>query len=88
MTWNEVRTRFPQQWVVAEAISAHTDAETHRRVVEELSVLAAFSDPGEAQRKQLGLHRSDRGREILLAFTGWETLEIEEVLWAGVRRAG
>ncbi len=86
MRWDEVRTSFPKQWVVAEALKAHS--EEHRRVVEDLAVLAAFARSGDAMRRQLEIHRAEPSREILMAFTGWEKLEIEEILWAGVRRAG
>lgn len=86
MKWDEVRTSFPQTWIVAEALKAHS--EQHRRVVEDLAVLAAFPRSADAMRRQLEIHRAEPGREVLIAFTGWETLEIEEILWAGTRRAG
>ena len=86
MRWDEVRTSFPTQWVVAEALKAHS--EEHRRVVEELSILAAFPRSADAMRRQLEIHRAEPSREVLIAFTGWEKLEIEEILMAGIRSAG
>jgi hypothetical protein len=85
MKWAEVRTSFPTQWVVAESLKAHS--EDHQRVVEDLAVLAAFPGSGDAMRRQLEIHRAEPAREVLIAFTGWEKLEIEEILWAGIRRA-
>ncbi|MFN7973017.1 MAG: hypothetical protein U0166_11820 [Acidobacteriota bacterium] len=86
MRWDEVRAIFPGQWVVAEALKAHS--EEHRRIVEDLAVLAAFAQPGDAMRRQLEIHRAEPAREVLMAFTGWERLEIEEILWAGIRMTG
>lgn len=85
MRWDEVRASFPEQWVVAEALEAHSLG--GRRVVEDLAVLAAFPQSGSAMRRQLEVHRSEPAREVLVAFTGWEKLEIEESHWAGIRRA-
>ena len=85
MRWDEVRTSFPKQWVVAEALKAHS--EENRRVVEDLAVLAVFSGSADAMRKQLEIHRAEPSREVLMAFTGWERLEIEEILWASMRSA-
>ncbi len=86
MTWDEVRTSFPSQWVVAESLRARSEGS--RRIVEDLAVLAAFSDSRDAMRRQLEIHRAEPRREVLFAFTGWESLEIEEILWAGIRGAG
>jgi hypothetical protein len=86
MRWDEIRTSYPEQWVVAEALKAHS--EENRRVVEDLAVLAAFPQSSNAMRRQLEIHRAEPEREVLIAFTGWEKLEIEEILWAGIRRAG
>ena len=86
MRWEEVRESFPAQWVVAEALRGHSEG--HRRVVEDLAVLDAFPRSGEAMRRQLEIQRAEPGREVLVAFTGWEKLDIEEVTWAGIRRVG
>ena len=86
MTWDEVRKKFPGQWVVVEARSARSVGS--RRIVGDLAVLEAFQDPAEAQRRQLSLHRAEPLREILLTYAGWETLDIEETRWAGIRKAG
>lgn len=86
MTWDEVRTMFPGKWLVVEALSAHSTG--GRRVVGDLAVLGAFRDAAEAQRKQLSLHRAEPTREILLVCAEWETLEIQETRWAGIRKAG
>lgn len=85
MTWNEVRTLFPGKWLVIEALSAHSAGGL--RVVGDLVVLGAFLDAAEAQRKQLSLHRTEPAREILLVCAEWETLEIQETRWAGIRKA-
>lgn len=45
MTWNEIRTYYPQQWLLLEAIKAHSTQ--NRRLVAtagRLAVLNTFSD--------------------------------------------
>lgn len=86
MTWGEVRALLPGKWLVVEALSAHSAG--GRRVVGDLSVLGAFQDAAEAQRKQLSLHWTEPARETLLVCAEWEALEIQETLWAGIRKAG
>ena len=86
MTWDQVRIMFPEQWLVVEAHSALSAG--GRRVVGDLAVLGAFRDSAEAQKKQLSLHRAEPAREILLVCSEWETLEIQETRWAGIRKAG
>lgn len=85
MRWDEVRTSFPEQWVVVEALEAHSFG--GKRVIEDLAVLAAFPQSGRAMRRQLEIHRAQPACEVLAAFTGWRNLEIEEIHWAGIRRA-
>lgn len=86
MTWDEIRKTFAGQWIVVEAKTARSVG--GHRIVGDIAVLAAFQDPAEAQRRQLTLHRAEPAREILLTFAGWETLDIEETRWAGIRKAG
>lgn len=86
MTWDEIRKTFAGQWIVVEAKTARSVG--GHRIVGDLAVLAAFQDPAEAQRRQLTLHRAEPARDILLTFAGWETLDIEETRWAGIRKAG
>jgi hypothetical protein len=42
MKWEEVRQHYPQQWLLVEAIRAHSGAD--RRVVGDLAVVGPFAD--------------------------------------------
>ena len=42
MQWQEIREHYPQQWLLVEAIKAHS--ETNAQVVEQLAVVESFSN--------------------------------------------
>ena len=41
MHWQKIREIYPSQWVLVEAIRAHTEG--NKRVVEDLAVVNAFA---------------------------------------------
>lgn len=84
MQWLEVRSHYPSQWVLVEAIGAATQG--NKRVVDELSVVGSFDgDSKEALRTYLKLHREDKRRELYVVHTSRERLDIEVTAWTGVR---
>lgn len=42
MQWTEIRQHYPHQWLLVEAIKAHSEA--GQRILEELSVVDTFPD--------------------------------------------
>ena len=42
MRWEEIRSHYPRQWLLVEAIKAHS--ERGKRIVEEMTVVNAFTD--------------------------------------------
>jgi hypothetical protein len=40
MTWEQIRAKFPHQWLLIEAIEARTEG--NRRVLEDIAVLRPF----------------------------------------------
>lgn len=75
MTWQELRIRYPEQWVLVEAIGAST--EHGHRVIPELQVLGGFNEDWArawAQYKQL--HHTNHEREYYVLHTSIETLDI------------
>ncbi len=42
MKWNEIRQIYPSQWLLVEALTAHS--EEGRRFVEDLAVIDTFAD--------------------------------------------
>jgi hypothetical protein len=42
MQWNDIRKHYPNQWLLLEALKAHTEG--NQRVLEQLAIVAAYSD--------------------------------------------
>ena len=83
MKWQEIRTKFPQSWVLVEAIEAHTDKS--QRVIDRLSVIDRFPGFFEAMDVYKLLHRQTPNREMYVLHTQNEELTIEEHHWLGLR---
>ena len=85
MPWSEIRERYPHQWLLLEATEAHSSG--GQRILESLTVLETCPDGLSAMRKYGEIHAQDPHRELYVLHTDRETVEIEEVHWAGVRAA-
>ncbi len=83
MHWGDVRASYPEQWLVIEALEAHTD--DHRRIVDHIAVVETCADGATAHRRYRDLHRSHPGRELYFVHTGVPSLEIQERPWLGIR---
>jgi hypothetical protein len=84
MQWSEIRTRYPAQWLVVEALDARSEGE--KRILNQLAVLDSFNDSIEAFRKYQELHRQSPGREFYVFHTSREKLDVTERRWLGVRQ--
>ncbi len=68
MKWQEIRTKFPQSWVLVEAIEAHTDKS--QRVIDRLSVIDRFPGFFEAMDVYKLLASSNaKSRDVCSAYT-------------------
>ncbi len=85
MKWSDVRQSYPGQWLLVEAIAAHS--EDGRRVVEDMAVIAAFEDSTEAWQRYTHLHQEAAGREYYILHTDREQVDITERVWLGIRLA-
>lgn len=84
MLWQEVKKVYPNQWVIIEAIEAHT--EDNKRIVDQITVVDNFHDDNnKALLKYLQLHRKYRDREFYVVHTSRPQLDILEQKWIGVR---
>ncbi|WP_041274566.1 hypothetical protein [Desulforamulus reducens] len=84
MLWKEVKNIYPNQWVIIEAIEAHT--EENKRIVDQITVVDNFQDDNnKALLKYLQLHRKHRERELYVVHTSRPELDIIEQKWIGVR---
>lgn len=83
MQWQEIRTYYPQQWLLIEALKAHSEGE--QRVLDQLAVLDTFQNSVAALDGYSQIHRDDPKRELYVFHTSRETLDIIERQWLGIR---
>lgn len=83
MTWNDLKKVYPDQWLVIEAIEAHTEED--KRVLDNITVVESFKNNNEALMSYVKLHRKHRERELYVVHTSREELDIIEQRWIGVR---
>lgn len=84
MRWEEVRGQYPEQWLVIEALEAHT--EDDRRKLEQMTVVEVCTDGAAAYERYRELHRQHPMREFYFVHTAREELDIRERHWLGLRR--
>jgi len=84
MRWAEVRASYPDQWLIIEALEAHT--EEHRRVFDRIAVVETCADGATALRRYRELRQEHAGRELCFVHTAMAELEIEERPWVGIRK--
>jgi len=85
MKWHEIRTHYPQQWLLLEAIKAHSEA--NKRILEQLAIVGTFSDSSTALKSYQQLHHEAPERELYVFHTSRETLDVTERRWLGIRGA-
>lgn len=83
MQWEEIRSRYPDQWLLVEAIKARSEAGA--RILEQLAVVSTFPDSLTAMQGYAQLHRQSPERELYVLHTDRETIDITERRWLGIR---
>ena len=83
MEWQAIRKNYPQQWLLLEAIKAHSDGE--RRILDQLAVLGTYADSVAAMQSYTQFHRESPARELYVFHTSRESLDVVERQWLGVR---
>jgi len=77
MIWEEVKKAYPNQWVIIEAIEAHTEGD--KRLIAQMTVVDNFQeDNNKALLHYLQLHRKHRERELYVVHTSRPELDIIE----------
>jgi hypothetical protein len=84
MIWSEIRRAYPSQWLIVEALEAHTTPDK-RRELDRLAVIETCFDGSEAMKRYRELHKQYPFREFYFVHTDREELEIYERQWLGVR---
>jgi hypothetical protein len=83
MKWAEIQQHYPHQWLLVEAVEAHSIG--NRRILEDLAVLGVFSDSAEALRRYKHSHHQSPERELYVLHTDRQQLIFEERHWLGLR---
>jgi hypothetical protein len=83
MQWQEIRKHYPHQWLLIEAIKAHS--ENDKRILDEISVIGTYSDSVEAMNSYMQLHKQAPERELYVFHTDRQELGITERRWWGIR---
>jgi hypothetical protein len=86
MQWSEIRKAHPDQWVVIEAIQAHSTPDNLRKF-DEIAVIQTCDDGRSAMNTYRQFHQKYPLREFYFIHTGHETLNIRERRWIGIRTA-
>lgn len=84
MKWQEIRKHYPEQWLLVEALEAHSA--DGKRFLEQLAVVDTFPDSVTAMKRYAQLHRDMPMRVYYVFHSSRETIEVIERRWIGVRR--
>jgi len=83
MLWHDIHSRYPNQWMIVEALTARTDGS--RRLIDEMAVVELREDGGGALQRYRELHRQHPEREFYYLHTSREELDIHVRPWRGIR---
>ena len=86
MLWPEIRKVYPNQWLIIEALEAHTESGNLRQL-DRLAVVERCSDGSMAMQRYRHLHRQYPHREFYFVHTSRAELAIIEQQWLGIRRS-
>lgn len=85
MKWEEIRQHYPSQWLLVEAVEAHSESD--KRILDQLVVLEKFEDSASALERYSQLHRKEPTQELYVLHTDRVQLDIGERFWLGIRTA-
>lgn len=85
MLWPEIRKAYPKQWLIVEAIEAHT-VPVNKRRIDRMAVIEKCTDGSNAMKRYRELHKKYPLREFYFVHTDRDDLDIRERNWTGIRR--
>ncbi len=83
MQWQAIRQHYPHQWLLLEALNAHSEG--GKRILDQLAVLETYTDSTTALQAYKILHGQAPSRELYVLHTSRDKLDIEERRWFGIR---
>ncbi len=84
MQWSEIRQAYPDQWLVIEALDAHTTPDS-RRHLDRVAVVEKYPDGSTAMRGCHQFYRECPSREFYFVHTSRQEVDIRERRWLGIR---
>jgi len=85
MHWHDLKATYPNQWLVIEALEAHTEGS--QRILDHIAVVEVCPDSVTAMQTCRRLHQQYPMREFYFVHTSRVSLDIEERRWVGIRRS-
>ena len=85
MQWSEIRQAYPNEWLIIEALQAHTTPDNHRHL-NKIAIIERCIDGNTALQSYRCLHQQHPIREFYFVHTSREELDIREQQWLGIRR--
>jgi hypothetical protein len=85
MKWNDIRKTNPNQWLVIEALQAHS-TQSKLRKLDKIAVIEQCASGVSAMQSYRRLHQQHPEREFYFVHTSRKTLSIREQQWLGIRR--
>lgn len=85
MVWSEIRKAYPNQWLIIEAIKAHT-MPNNQRQLDKIVVIETCENGMAAMQRYRHLHSQFPAREFYFVSTSREALDIRERQWVGIRK--
>ncbi len=86
MQWSEIRQAYPNEWLIIEALQAHTTS-THQRLIDRIAVVERCADGNSAMQSYRRLHQQYPAREFYFVHTSRDELDIREQQSLGFRRS-
>ncbi len=84
MLWTDIRQAYPDQWLVVEALEAHSTPDHHRQL-DRMAVVEKYPDGSSAMKGCRKLYKTYPSREFYFVHTSRGELEIRERRWLGIR---
>jgi hypothetical protein len=84
MRWSTIRKAYINQWLVIEALQAHS--KEGQRLLDKIAVVETCSDGSAAFQRYRKLHQQHPEREFYYVHTRRTQLNILERQWLGIRR--
>ncbi len=84
MLWSDIRKSYPNQWLVVEALEAHTTPDNQRQL-DKLAVIESCENGTAAMSSYRQLHIQYPQREFYFLHTSRNKLDIRERKWVGIR---